>query len=150
MMYIDSRVLKARLESKFVEQAGEVFTFFKYRFDIDRIREHIEAKDVKFTRESVNIVPWAEQILSLRRSEPDRKPASLFMRIDYSHLPRISESRLRDPIFVVETADGSLIVDGNHRVAKAYLAGTDELPAIVFPKSELTKLGKPVKGRKGS
>jgi hypothetical protein len=125
---------------------AERFRFFKYSFDIDLIRRHVEAKDVKFTKdESFNIVAWAEQILSLRRSAPEKRPASLFMKIDYDHVGKIGDERLNEPIFVVETPDGGIIVDGNHRVAKAYLSGKDTLPALIFPKSELKKLNGPVK-----
>ena len=124
---------------------AERFRFFKYNFDIDLIRRHVDAGDVKFTREDFNIVPWAEQILSLRRSAPERRPMSLFMKIDYDHLVKIGDERMSEPIFVVETPDGGIIVDGNHRVAKAYLSGRDTLPALLFPKSELKKLNGPIK-----
>lgn len=130
--------------------AAETFRFFHYWFDIDLVRKHIEAQDVKFEKTQINIVSWATQMLGLDRNRPDRKPAALLMKIDYDHLDSITPQRLKEPIFVVETKDGGLVIDGNHRLAKAYMNGIDELPALVFPRSEVTKLGKPVKTRRNT
>lgn len=123
-------------------QGSEVFTFGTMRFNIDWVREHIAAGTVAFTVETFNIVPWAEQILCLDRARPEHQPCALMMRIDYSYLDSISSDRLSEPVFVVETDMGLLLIDGNHRVARAYLTGIDELPAIRFSGAEWKKLAK--------
>lgn len=127
---------------------AEIFTFGKYRFNIEWIREHIKNGTVKYSEETVNIVPWAEQMLGLDRKRPDHRPVSFMMRIDYKHVDKITPERLKDPIFVVEIDGGSIIVDGNHRIAKAYIDGIDTLPAYFFNKAEGKKLNKPPKSPK--
>jgi hypothetical protein len=126
-------------------QRSEVFRFGAFRFDIDWVREHIAAGSVRSTVGTLNIVEWAEKILSLDRARPEHQPCSFLMRINYDHLMSIDSDRLRDPVFLVETDMGLLVIDGNHRVAKAYMSGIDELPSIRFNKSEAKKLLKPPK-----
>lgn len=127
----------------------EVFRFMALHLDIDLIREHLAAGDVTYETAEVNIVSWAEGFLGLHRSRPSKQPMGLIrVNPDFRH---ISEDRLKDPIFVVQVPKtGGMIVDGNHRVAKAYLSGRDTLPALVFPETEFKKLQAPVKRRKSS
>jgi hypothetical protein len=130
-------------ENKLQLAEAEIFTFGKWRYNIDWVKEHIKNGNVPYREEKVNIVPWAEQMLGLSRKRPEHKPASMMMRIDYSHVDKITKERLDDPIFIVELNIGSIIIDGNHRVAKAYMDGIDELPAIVFTEKDSKKLDKP-------
>lgn len=124
---------------------GEVFTFGKYRFDIDLVQKHIEAGDIPFTKEKVNICSWAEQILHLKRDKPDARPMSVMMRINYDHVAKLSDERMKDPVIVALTDIGGMFIDGNHRIAKAYLAGIDELEAYIFDEKATKLLNKPVK-----
>lgn len=110
----------------------EEFVFGRYRFDIEMVRQRIAANTVPFITESVSIKQWAEHVLLLDRAQPDRRRASLMVGIDHDYVRTITPERCRDPIFVVTLDLGLLVIDGNHRVARAYLDGADVLPAIVF------------------
>lgn len=129
-------------------RGNEIFRFGPMHFDIDWVKAHIAAGSAKFIVENYNIVEWAEKILLLDRARPEYQPHALMMRIDYSHLDVIDDNRLRDPIFMVETDMGLLVIDGNHRIAKAYLKGIDALPSIRFDKAETKKLLKAPKQKR--
>jgi len=130
-----------------LEGNGEIFQFGKWTFDIDLIMKHIEAGDVPFNKQLVNIKTWATRMLGLDRDKetPKGHIRLSLVRVDDKHWKGLSDERMNDPIIVVETEIGFLIVDGNHRVAKAYMSGKDEVEAIVFDKEATKKLNKPIK-----
>jgi hypothetical protein len=119
-----------------MKDGDELFRFGALRFNIEKLKKLISEKP----RDPVGyeIVPWAETFLALRRDNPTARPHSIFMRINYGYLDSIDEARLAEPIILVEAKklEGWLVVDGNHRVAKAYLAGIDFLPAYMVREKE--------------
>jgi hypothetical protein len=127
----------------------EEFRFGRYYFDLDLVRRHIAAGDVPFELKQVNITEWASKSMGLDRTHPDHKPVSVLININYDHLATITPERLTVPIIlvtiVIQKMEYHLIIDGNHRVAKAYLSGMDELPAYVFDLKATEKLDGPVK-----
>lgn len=123
----------------------ETFRFFRHFFDIDLIRRHVAAGDVKYEVIEFPVAQWAQQMLGLNKSKPDEGGHGL-VRVDLDHVKKISEARMREPVFLVEVPQlGNIVVDGSHRVAKAYLSGQDTVPAYHFPASEFKKLQGPVK-----
>lgn len=107
--------------SKMSKGTNEEFVFGKYRFDIDRVRECIATNALPFSSEMVSIKPWAEQVLLLDRAHPELRRVSFLVGIDYNFLPSITPERCREPIYVATLDFGMLVIDGNHRVACAYV-----------------------------
>jgi hypothetical protein len=118
----------------------EIFTFVKYRFNVTDMLKRMSLGEIRYKEQSAPITEWAEKVLILDRGKPDARPMSFFMRIDYSHLQKIDNDRLEVPIVMAVTKMGAIIVDGNHRVAKAYLQGIDSLPCRVICETTTTKL----------
>lgn len=112
--------------------AHEVFRIAQCSVDVAEVQRLLERGEIHPEPGSVIITAWAQQILGLDRNQPDARPIAMWHEIDHDHVGRLPPSRLKDPIFVAATRIGTIIFDGSHRVARAYLDGKDELPALYF------------------
>jgi site-specific DNA-cytosine methylase/adenine/guanine phosphoribosyltransferase-like PRPP-binding protein len=54
----------------------------------------------------------------------------------------ITKEGIKKPITMVRNADGSIDLEGNHRVYAAYLAGIDTIPAYILQKQDILKQNK--------
>lgn len=118
----------------------ETFQFGSYRFDVTMINEMIKLRTINYSDSITNIENYAKHVLALDRDRPGQRPYSLLMRINYDHLDTITDRRLEDPIIVMQTKMGAMVIDGNHRVAKAYMKGINELPSFVIDLEQGDKL----------
>jgi hypothetical protein len=131
------------------DRGKETFRFMQHFFDIDAIRAAIKDKVIK--PELVpdqDITVWATSMLGLDRNRPDHKPTSFMMRIDYDFLDgkkeyKFNSARLKEPVLLAEIPGGHIFIDGNHRIAKAYMSGIDTLPAYVLTKAQVKKAMSP-------
>jgi hypothetical protein len=107
----------------------EFFRFGPYHFDIADLLDRIEAGTLPYQESDWSIVEWAERSLGLDRAHPERRPVMLGAGIDYDYLPVVDAERLKVPLLLAITDHGTMLIDGRHRLAKAYLSGIDVLRA---------------------
>jgi hypothetical protein len=109
---------------------GQRFESILGRFDVDTALAIIKKKGLK--PQMVDITQYAEKTLGLDRKRPEHKPQSFMAYIDYEYLKGIPEDRLKEAgiIATVKTPDKkswSIVMDGNHRLAKNYMNGQDKM-----------------------
>lgn len=138
--------------------AGEVvpedewFTWLDMEFDIAALARaiadgEVTPKDETFDAEFIEF--YAKSVLALDRSKPDSKAFSLYCFIDKAHLAQIPDSKLESPVFLayvgknkgILNIDGTgphyMVIDGNHRIAKAYLKGNTAVPVLLINQKQL-------------
>lgn len=114
---------------------GQRFESILGRFDVDTALVIIKKKGLK--PQMVDIAQYAEKTLGLDRNRPEHKPQSFMAYIDYEYLKGIPEDRLATAgiIATVKTPDKkswSIVMDGNHRLAKNYMMGKDKMLMYVL------------------
>ena len=134
--YVDKAEFKP--EWKHLEE-GQHFDLMGMRFDVDNALKLIAKK--KIPAKNTDIKKYAEGVLGLRRERPEHKPQSFFAGIDYDYLDKIPEDRLKVAgiIATIRTPDKkvwSIVMDGNHRLAKNYMSGKDFMPMYVLNEKE--------------
>ena len=117
----------------------ETFTFFGMRFDPYAATAAIKSGKLKAKRQDMDISAWATQILGLKLGDKTHKPVSFAMRINYDHADNVAPERLQEPIFVVATKQGHIVIDGNHRIANAFMNGNTHLPAYLISAAQAKK-----------
>jgi hypothetical protein len=110
----------------------EFFRFGPLHFDIADLLRQIEAGTLPCKTSDWDIVDFAERSLGLDRAHPERRPAVMGAYIDYDYLPNVDADRLKVPVLIAVTKYGNMLIDGHHRVARAYLLGIDVLPAMLI------------------
>lgn len=120
-------------------EESEVFRFAKWRFYPHVMTSAIKSGKLKPRSEEVDITAWAEKMLALKKGDKNHKPFGIMIGIDYDHLDSITPERLKQPIYIIEMKFGSLVIDGNHRVAKAFMDGKVMLPAYIISESQARK-----------
>lgn len=110
----------------------EYFIFGPYHFDVADLLRQIEAGTIAAERFLWPIVDYAERSLGLSRDHKERRTLMIGAFLDHDHLPQVSLERLEVPVLIARTHIGNMLIDGRHRVAKAYLSGIDVLPAILI------------------
>jgi hypothetical protein len=85
----------------------------------------------------------AEQTLGLNRQQgweyvPGNKHFSV--QIDKQYAEGLSQDRLNKPGLVLDYGSGQLVIDGNHRLARRYMDGLNDMEFIVIPAEELGKI----------
>ena len=102
---------------------NEVFTFFHYRFNVNRAWMLISKGTIRPKLIDYDITEWATQILHLKLGDTTHKPVSILLRLNYDHVLNINSERLKEPGLIVITKDGAIIIDGNHRLANLFMNG---------------------------
>lgn len=119
------------IKLKNILSEGQIFHLMSFQFDIDKAIKIIKEKKIK--PKMVDITKYAEQILSLDRKQPEARTQSFFAHIDYEYLRKIPADRLNEAgiMATIRTHDKkvyTVVIDGNHRLAKNYLDGKDKMP----------------------
>ena len=130
---------------------AETFGFGPVRYNIDEILKAIQNKKLKPELKKINIKEYAEKVLNLNRERDSLEKAEeirggFLVGINGQHSKNITEEKLKQPGVLTDLTLGrgkaketfSLVIDGNHRIARAYLEGKDELP-INYLSEEITK-----------
>lgn len=120
------------MTAPFSQVEHDVFRLAQCSVDVAEVHRLLNKGEICPQQGSIIITAWAEQILGLDRSQPEARPLSMWHEIDHDHVRGLPLSRLDVPIFVATTRIGAIIFDGSHRVARAYLEGKSELPALHF------------------
>lgn len=132
----------------------EYFNWAGTSFDIGALAADIEADKLRPKAEVLDrvfIENYARQLLALDKANPDKKVFSLFVSVDGPRANAMPEEVLAKPVFLgfvgknkgVLDLDGTgahyVLIDGNHRMAKAFFAGTAQLPVLVLNQAQLRK-----------
>jgi hypothetical protein len=123
-------MIKLREQVLIREIAGQYFDLMGMRFYVDKAIAIIKRDKLK--AKPTDIKPYAEGTLGLDRARPEHKPQSFFAWIDWQHVDKIEGERLNEPgiIATIRTPDKkvyAIVIDGNHRLAKNYMAGKDKM-----------------------
>jgi len=121
------------------EPENEVFKFGSMAIDVGSILKALKSKKLK-PNKTINNFPvtqYAEQFLALKKEQGyKQKHRSLFISVDMNYVKNISDSRLKEPGIAIETNQGVMLIDGNHRLAKLYLEGEEEMKVHVLAKEQ--------------
>jgi hypothetical protein len=132
----------------------EYFTWAGLSFDIGTLVANIEAGKLRpqaDTLDRVFIENYGKQLLALDAANPGKQVFGLFIAVDGPRAHAMPESVLDKPVLIgfvgknkgVLNLDGTgahyVLIDGNHRMAKAFFAGTEKLPVLVINQAQLRK-----------
>ena len=131
----------------------ETFHWYAMSFDITGILEAIAAKTLKPTKEVLEaafIEGYAKSILGVNKSlssDVDQQ-GSVFVGISTHRARELHADKVASPVIlayagkkkgVLNTGSGTpdyLLIDGNHRMARAYLEGTASVEAYVLSQAQ--------------
>jgi len=128
----------------------EWFEFFGVTYDVQLARTAlnkglIKAKIVDF--------PVEEYVKALRipidRNKPMTNAAQgvpMLIRLNWDHVAKLTEADLKVPGIAAETKFGSVLIDGNHRLVRAYMDGRETIPVYHITKKNILNI---IKGSKG-
>lgn len=117
-----------------------MFVLGKVSFNKDLAWSNIHAGKVEVEEVDFQISDWGKKMLGLDARHPDRKPKSFLIGVDLAKVDMLPTDALSQRLLVVDTVIGTVVVDGNLRVAKAYLMGMTSLPALKVKKAHVDAL----------
>lgn len=119
------------------DDGGESFTFGQNTWDVAKAWKLIKSGKVQGEVKTVPIKDYAEKMLALDRDKDwSEQDQGMWVHLDHEHSQSIPSNRGNEPGLIVQTDTGALIIDGNHRVAKTYMNGGDEMKFFVVEKGE--------------
>lgn len=121
----------------------EQFHFMRWRFKPRVIWDAIEKGKIPKQEKEMDISAWAKKMLGIDLEHPDEEPMG-FVRVDLKRAKDIPPSNAGEPglLVLMGRGDGkfSLIIDGNHRIAKRYLAGEKLMRFYIVTEAQLKKI----------
>ena len=144
---LEPQVKDNRLETAANDK--EIFNWCSASFDVSGILEAIALKTLKPAKEVLEsdfITGYAKGVLSIKKDLPSDvdQRGSIIMRISTHHARELPAETLTAPVIlayagkrkgVLDTGSGTpdyLLIDGNHRLARAYLDGTASVEAYIL------------------
>lgn len=132
----------------------ETFTWFNYEFDISAILADLASGKLRPKRTTMDkdfIAGYAVSVLgvSLERRDEDQK-GSFLMHISTNHAKALPEAAFGQPVVVAYLKKGKgtlnldgtpdyLLVDGNHRMARAYLDARESVDVVILSAAQTRK-----------
>jgi len=134
---------------------GESFQLLYFKINIKRLYDLIIDNRINHRIESMGIVPYAKDQLRLNRDlswenqtwgeqkEDGGNVTNIYFRtiIDTSYAQSLPAERLGMAGLVLEGPGiGHFVIDGNHRLARRYMDGLDDMQVIVVDVRDLLKM----------
>lgn len=108
----------------------EMFHWFNLRYNVTQIKNWISAHEEVKPRD-VEVRKYAECMLAM--SPKNLEPEGIMMHVNWEHVREMPDTALKIPIIGVMIPDvGTVFVDGNHRIARAYRDQKLVLPAYLL------------------
>lgn len=131
----------------------QTFVWFTSEWDIAKMQADIDAgrlKPTKTTFDRAFIEGYAEQVLALRKTRPlDNQGMSLIMGVNAKEAVALPAEALNDPVILLELPSGKgiltlvddgtpdhILIDGQHRMAKAYFEDVPEIGAVILTRAQ--------------
>jgi len=117
----------------------EIFEFLNKAWDVTKAHEMVDSGTLKPKTVDADIRQWAKEILLLDREHPEKRSFSIWIAINHDHVAALRDDQLTKPAICVDLGDYSIFIDGNHRIARAYLSGRDTYPTYYFSAKQAKK-----------
>ncbi len=121
----------------------ERFHFMRWRFNPRVIWNAIEKGKLPKQEEEMDISEWAKKMLALDPENPG-KTSMGFVKVDLKRAKDIPPSMNDEPGIIVMMGKGddkyALVVDGNHRIARRFMAGEKMMRFYVVMQAQLKKI----------
>ena len=130
----------------------EYFEWMSVSFNISGIRQAISSGRLRPSTEKIEaefIERYCTKVLALDKANPHKKTFSVLMGVDGPRAHGMPDTVLEIPIIFAYAGknkgllnlDGTgahyLLIDGNHRMAKAFYTNTPGLPAVVLNQAQV-------------
>jgi len=127
-----------------IPMPNESFRFGKYNFDVYAAHLLLTTGAIKAPVVSFPVEEYKQALqIPLNRDKPwTRKDQGLglLVGIDWDHMQRLTDADLERPGIVAETPEGDLLIDGNHRLAYAYMKNVPSFKVQRIPRKWLNTI----------
>jgi hypothetical protein len=132
--------------------AKESFHWLNMVFEITKLNDAMAQGKLKGKKDTLSrafIENYSTRVLSLEKTNPQQEVFSLLMRVDAPRASAMPESVLEQPVVIayvgknkgVLNLDGTgahyVLIDGNHRVAKAFFCDAQSLDVWILNQAQV-------------
>lgn len=130
-----------------VSHTDEYFEWFMYSFNVSMAYRLIEANKIKYTKDTIPVKSWAVQMLNVDNYELVGDVIKMKENVTHfnlgahgiilDHVNKMGLDVLKKPCLTIVLNDShvknqGILIDGNHRLFKAYFFGVKEIPTFLI------------------
>lgn len=137
-----------------VPPAEEYFTWAGMSFDIGALLADIGSGVLKPKAETLDrefIEGYAKSVMALDKTQPEKKTCSIWVGVDGQRANAMPMALLEKPVIIAyvgknkgllnldNTGGHYVLIDGNHRMGKAYFADAANMPVFILSQAQIRK-----------